>query len=926
MTTQTQNAINSYIRKTYGGSTVSDALQKARKQTGLTNSQIRSEAVKALAIQNKISEEKAQKELERQQKIGERAARSFAEQKAELETGKDVAVGKKAILVSQNESVLNKQREQNRVNEIVAASQSSSNVPLPVTPVLYDASGRKLSPWESNVVSQSPMTSAATGETVYVSSVQQPIADNVPVPSVVSQNKRSAVDTFRDIKKDLFVGEITAEDPAKRLLSAVAGRAVESAELAVEARVEQSKPFLFLEALAKGDVDFNLFNQPNLYDVPVFGGTENVQQSVASTALVRPERTGVIIAENVALAAAIPDLASGELLAESSSNTIFQTLKKATGTEDFFANLQAKKLQKKLSGKELITQETAVDIFKGVEKGLSVEITSKPVSEVRVVEVTTPAREGFIKDSETKILFGSGNVDVISSDDLVNRDLLEKLTTYDAFNLKYDRLDLTKLRGSVGRSGETAVSVGGKTEGFVGLESSGEGFIPKKDFFKIFAPGRKPSTYEKTSLPATFVPETEVTLFKAKVSQARSPFYFEFEAGGQKAIPENFEKLYGSQIGGYEVKQIEDINRFFLEVKDVDRGVSSFAFSQGTGKPVTVIEEFRVFVPSKSDGGSGVVSGSKVLSNDLFFEFEAASASQEFVLNEQKVIPDSSEFSTESLSSSGNLKSPKGFYSYSTQTPSKEPVTIFGKKINDVKNEVKDFFTIIPSVGAEGVSVQEPSVGIESNVSSEEFFVSVQEPSVSVEDVVKSSSSKVQDSELLSVDVVDIESVGSTESLSSSMVVAESSVFDLQTEQVSRQDVFVPRTFKTSSFSSVDADIGSPVFPIPIPTGKDKDKKKKKNDEDLFEAIAKVRGEFKTVGFGRSKQEAKFKAINFVKSNPAATAAVRKDGIFQNISAPKGFYKKGSTVIEKKSQRINTLGELSGITFKGIQASRRKRK
>jgi len=41
---------------------------------------------------------------------------------------------------------------------------------------------------------------------------------------------------------------------------------------------------------------------------------------------------------------------------------------------------------------------------------------------------------------------------------------------------------------------------------------------------------------------------------------------------------------------------------------------------------------------------------------------------------------------------------------------------------------------------------------------------------------------------------------------------------------------------------------------------------------------------------------------------------------FNKVTTPNSFYKKGDTFIEKNKFRINTQGELSGITFKGLQA------
>ena len=71
-----------------------------------------------------------------------------------------------------------------------------------------------------------------------------------------------------------------------------------------------------------------------------------------------------------------------------------------------------------------------------------------------------------------------------------------------------------------------------------------------------------------------------------------------------------------------------------------------------------------------------------------------------------------------------------------------------------------------------------------------------------------------------------------------------------------------------------------------------------------------------------------------VHSSPAATFTLKKSGTVSRRRKKDPFYrqmqgrfrKKGSLFIEKSKHRISTAGEKAGITFKGMAASKKKRK
>ena len=256
------------------------------------------------------------------------------------------------------------------------------------------------------------------------------------------------------------------------------------------------------------------------------------------------------------------------------------------------------------------------------------------------------------------------------------------------------------------------------------------------------------------------------------------------------------------------------------------------------------------------------------------------------------------------------------------------------------RTPILDFFSIVPSAQAEEVKIipKEETVDV---VNVTETFASERKVSPDVVSVVPPAEDLVVDSVVDTVNVTSpissteqqVSPISSTEQQVSPIVGVDNVVSSTTTQVSIFKPSFTAKTFSSSSFDVVDAST-SKLTPIPFSpkTISKKEDKKKKDDEDLFEAIARIRGSFEVVGFGRSKAEAAFKGLSFARSTPSASVGVRKKGSSKllNFKTPKDFYSKktskGKIAIEKNVNRINTGGELKGITFKGITASKRRRR
>lgn len=121
-----QGSIASYLRKTYGASTVSKAMSRARRKTGMTSSQIRATAAQAVADKGRITQEQADKEVKRQTRIGEKAQRVAREQRIELETGIDVAVGGKRTSVSLDPMIKKAKRREAVQTQVIKDLEASA--------------------------------------------------------------------------------------------------------------------------------------------------------------------------------------------------------------------------------------------------------------------------------------------------------------------------------------------------------------------------------------------------------------------------------------------------------------------------------------------------------------------------------------------------------------------------------------------------------------------------------------------------------------------------------------------------------------------------------------------------------------------------------------------------------------------------------
>jgi len=105
---------------------------------------------------------------------------------------------------------------------------------------------------------------------------------------------------------------------------------------------------------------------------------------------------------------------------------------------------------------------------------------------------------------------------------------------------------------------------------------------------------------------------------------------------------------------------------------------------------------------------------------------------------------------------------------------------------------------------------------------------------------------------------------------------------------------------------------------IPRPTGGQRTQR--------FKAQIRRRGMFKTIGVFSTKERAFSAALGKTRRTAAATARVTTtdDKPVRPIFTPRGFYKKGFNLIQKRGQRIKTAGEKKEITLKGIKATRSK--
>jgi hypothetical protein len=126
-----------------------------------------------------------------------------------------------------------------------------------------------------------------------------------------------------------------------------------------------------------------------------------------------------------------------------------------------------------------------------------------------------------------------------------------------------------------------------------------------------------------------------------------------------------------------------------------------------------------------------------------------------------------------------------------------------------------------------------------------------------------------------------------------------------------------------------------PEKPTPPPSILKKPRLERKDRERIrepgFNVLIKNKGIFNKIN---TKPISKAQAINLgagiVEKTSSATFTIKpSNSPAQKISVAKAnlknFYKKGSLFIEKPSKRINTPGELTGITFKGIKSKKLKK-
>lgn len=111
-----------------------------------------------------------------------------------------------------------------------------------------------------------------------------------------------------------------------------------------------------------------------------------------------------------------------------------------------------------------------------------------------------------------------------------------------------------------------------------------------------------------------------------------------------------------------------------------------------------------------------------------------------------------------------------------------------------------------------------------------------------------------------------------------------------------------------------------------LPKGRDS---KKSIFNQGFDVFVKEKGVFRKVNFeSYSKGQALTFGAGYVQTTPSASFFIKPSNSPAKPlktylgSGLGGFYSKGKVLIEKKKERINTIGELTGITYKGLNAKR----
>jgi hypothetical protein len=94
-------------------------------------------------------------------------------------------------------------------------------------------------------------------------------------------------------------------------------------------------------------------------------------------------------------------------------------------------------------------------------------------------------------------------------------------------------------------------------------------------------------------------------------------------------------------------------------------------------------------------------------------------------------------------------------------------------------------------------------------------------------------------------------------------------------------------------------------------------------EKGVFGVSVRRGGVFRQVGGGLSLKDAVSLGSGRVRGTAAASFQVTRGNAPVQISAPRGFYKKGNVLIEQNEFRINQSGELREITYKGIGMNRR---
>lgn len=99
---------------------------------------------------------------------------------------------------------------------------------------------------------------------------------------------------------------------------------------------------------------------------------------------------------------------------------------------------------------------------------------------------------------------------------------------------------------------------------------------------------------------------------------------------------------------------------------------------------------------------------------------------------------------------------------------------------------------------------------------------------------------------------------------------------------------------------------------------------RKKSPDNSFSVDVRRFGKFETIGAGLSKAKAISVGRLRVENTAAATFRVKSGGQIIKVNPIRGYYSKEGLMIESPSRRIKSYGELSEITYKGVQASRRR--